>query len=203
MSSKKYTRLTLKERHLIEGYLEVKKSPSEIALLLKRSRSTITREINRGRYFERNIYVAEHAHRAALFKNKIKHYEPKLMSNKALFIYVFRGLLKGWSPDQIANRIKLDYPTRDDMRVSYETIYLFVYQRTEGRLQKRLIDLLPYSKPKRSSVSKRHIYLGTIRDRVTISERPAQVNNRSELGHWESDLVIGKGQTSAIGTSLP
>lgn len=200
MKEKTYTRLTLKDRYKIEALFDAGKSVSEIAKNLNRPTSTISRELQRGKYVDGKRYLADHAHTTAQFKNKVKRVYPKLMENHALRVYVFKGLLKGWSPDQISQRIKQVYPNDARMRISYEAIYVFIYRYTNGKLRNKLIDKLPYSKPIRTGKSKRHIYLGVIRNRTSIDQRSMHVEERKEVGHWESDLVIGKGQTSAIGT---
>lgn len=200
MKEKDYCRITLEERYKIEALLQVQTKVSQIAKILNRPVSTISREVKRGKYLGSNKYFADHADTTAKFRNKVKRVYPKLMENIPLRIYMYRGLLKGWSPDQIASRIKLEYPNNESMRISYESIYVYIYRYTQGKLKAKLIKLLAYSKPKRSGESKRYIYMGVIRDRVSIDERPAQIEERLEVGHWESDLVIGKGQTSAIGT---
>ena len=200
MKEKSYRRLTLNDRFKIEALLQVGKPISQIATVLNRPISTISREIKRGKYLNTNKYYADHANTTATFRNKVKRVYPKLMENVPLRIYVFRGLLKGWSPDQIAKRLKIEYPDSEHMRISYESIYVYIYRYTQGRLRAKLIKLLTYSKPKRTGVSKRYIYMGVIRDRVSIDQRPTHIEERQEIGHWESDLVIGKGQTSAIGT---
>lgn len=200
MKEKNYCRITLEERYKIEALLGVWKKVSEIAEILNRPVSTISREVRRGKYLGSNKYFADHADTTARFRNKVKRVYPKLMENVPLRVYMYRGLLKGWSPDQIARRLKLEYPNNESMRISYESIYVYIYRYTQGRLRAKLIKLLPYSKPKRIGISKRYIYMGVIRDRVSIDQRPAHIEERDEIGHWESDLVIGKGQTSAIGT---
>ena len=200
MKEKNYRRITLEERYKIEALLQFSKSVSEIANALNRPRSTISREIKRGVYVDGKRYFAEHANTTAKFKNKVKRVYPKLMQCIPLRLYMYRGLLKGWSPEQISMRIKIEYPNNENMRISYEAIYIYIYRYTKGKLRIKLINRLPYSKPKRTSKSKRHIYMGTIIDRISIDERPLHIEERKEIGHWESDLIIGKGQTSAIGT---
>ena len=200
MKAKSYRRITLKERYKIEFLLQISTSISEIAEHLERPVCTISREIKRGMYVDGKRYLADHAHITAKIKNKVKHVYPKLMENIPLRIYMYRGLLKGWSPEQIASRIKLDYPKEEHMWISYESIYKYIYHYTKGKFKLKLVKLLPYSKPKRTGKSKRYIYMGTILDRVSIDERPAHIEERKEVGHWESDLVIGLGQSSAIGT---
>ena len=106
----------------------------------------------------------------------------------------------GWSPEQISYRIREEYPTRTDMRISYESIYKYIYYEAKGTERQRLISYLPYKKKRRYGGSKRTVYLGVIIDRVSIDERPETIENRNEIGHWEGDLIVGKGQKSAIGT---
>lgn len=200
MKARKYKRISLEERYKIESFLQVGKKISEIAKLLERPVSTISREIKRGMYFDSNNYYADHANKIAVLKNKVKRIESKLLSNSRLLFYVYRGLLTEWTPEQISYRIRLDYSKELSMRISYESIYKYIYQQPKCNKRKRLINLLTYSKSKRTGQSKRYIYVGTIQDRLSIDERPQEVNERKEVGHWESDLIIGKGQKSAIGT---
>ncbi len=202
MNEKSYQRITLEERYKIEALLQVGKSKTEIAIALNRPKSTIGREIVRGKYLGSNKYYADHANTTAKFKNKVKRVYPKLMENVPLRVNVYRGLVKGWSPDQISNRLKIDYPDDEEMRISYESIYTYIYRYTQGKLRTKLIKLLTYSKPKRTGVSKRYIYMGVIRNRVSIDDRPAHIEERLEVGHWESDLVVGKEKTNAIGTMV-
>lgn len=200
MDLKNYRRITLEERYKIDAYVALKKGPSEIGRLLNRPRSTISREIKRGKSHPGGYYQAMQAHMHAEIYNKVKRVDSKLRSNSTLRYYVYRGLLKCQSPEQISNRIKSDYPTNTRMRICYESIYKHIYHETTGKLQKKLIGLLPYHKPIRKGGNKRHIYMGKIPGRVTINERPEVISNREQVGHWEGDLVVGKGQTSAIGT---
>ena len=200
MSTKTYTRLGLKERTQIESYLAIGKTITEISMILNRPKSTISREIKRGLAHPGDRYLAEQSHMHSEIYKRIRRIGSKLRENKKLRFYVFRKLLNGWSPEQIANRIKIDYPSNTSMRISYESIYKFIYNEAQGKIRQRLIALLAYKRPKRTSGSKRKIYMGNIIDRVSIDERPESVENRKEEGHWEGDLIIGKGQTSAVGT---
>jgi IS30 family transposase len=200
MKKKKYTRLSEKERIQIESYLLVHKTVTEIAELLNRPKSTISREIKRTKSLPGKWYSADQAHWHAIFRNRIKRIDSKLSENIKLRLYVIKRLNRGWSPEQIANRIKIDHALDPNMRISYESIYKYIYFETTGDLKKHLIKCLPYSKPKRQAGAKRSIYMGKIPGRITIDQRPEEITLRKEEGHWEGDLVIGKGQTSAIGT---
>lgn len=200
MKEKKHCRLNLQERVVIETLLEENKSKSFIAKKLKRSRSTITREINKwvGNPGER--YKAELADWMAKDDYLNKRNLDKISTYKRLRIYVYRGLLDGWSPEQISGRIKKDYPNDPILTISHEAIYRYIYLHRQAKLNRKLIALLPYHKSQRrraNSYSKRKI---KINDQISIDDRPKHVENRIEIGHWEGDLIIGKGQKSAIGT---
>ena len=200
MDTKKYRRLTLAERVKIQTYLEEGKSRSFIAKKLSRSRSTIGREINKWVAEKGEKYDAALADWYAKEDYLNKRNRDKINSNPKLKLYVYKGLLNGWSPDQISGRIKQQYPNDMGMRISYEAIYCHIYAHRQARLNQKLIKLLPYQKSQRrrpSTKSKRGI---KIKDAISIEQRPKHVENRREIGHWEGDLVIGKGQKSAIGT---
>lgn len=200
MKEKKYSRLTYEERVKIEALLKAKMSISKIAKELGRDRSSIYREIKRGEREHQWGYQAQDAEFRARLYLRTRRIESKFSQNSLLRYYVFKRLILGWSPEQIANRLQIDHPKNEQMRISHESIYKYIYLETQGKMQKRLIKLLPYNKPKRSGHSKREIYLGNIIGRVSIKERPESVEDRKEPGHWEGDLIVGKGQKSVIGT---
>jgi IS30 family transposase len=200
MEKKTNKRLSLQERTVIETLLDEKRSKTYIADRLNRSRSAITREINKwvGEPWQR--YSAELAHWNAQEDYLNKRNLDKIGTHSMLRFYVYKGLLNGWSPEQVAGRIKLDYPEDNVMSISHEAIYMHIYSHPQARLNRKLIALLPYQKSRRrraSTTKKRRV---RIPDQVSIDLRPKQVDERMEVGHWEGDLVIGAGQKSAIGT---
>jgi IS30 family transposase len=111
------------------------------------------------------------------------------------------GLQKRWSPEQIALRLRIDYPHDPEMWVSHETIYQSLYVQARGALRKDLTICLRTGRARRlpRAVAGRE-RRGRIRDMVNISDRPAEVEDRAVPGHWEGDLIIGKDGRSAIGT---
>lgn len=200
MKEKTYTRLSFKERTQIESYLILMKSVTEISLLLNRPKSTISREIARGLAHPGSRYNAEQSHWHSIFQKRTRRVDSKISLNTRLRFYIIRRLKLGWSPEQIANRVRYDCPEDERMRISHESIYKYIYCETNGRLQKRLIALLAYNKPKRIGGSNTKIYMGTIIGRTSIDERPKSIEDRTEEGHWEGDLIVGKDQKSVIGT---
>ena len=200
MESKKYKRLSFQERVIIETLLGENKSKSFIAEKLNRSRSTITREINKWVQNPGEKYNAELAQWNAEDDYLNKRNLDKIGTYGRLKFYVYKSLLTGWSPEQIAGRIKLDYPNDPVMSISHEAIYMHIYSHRQASLNRKLISLLPYHNTRRRRLKgsqKRRI---RILDQVSIDERPKHVETRQEIGHWEGDLMIGVRQSSAIGT---
>ena len=196
MKVKKYERLSLKERVVIETLLQENKTKSYIAKKLKRSRSTITREVKK---WGEN-YSAILANWNAKDDYLNKRNKDKINSYNRLKIFVYRGLLSGWSPEQISGRIKLKYPNDVIMSISYEAIYTHIYAHRQAGLNRKLIALLPYKKSQRRRANANSKRGTKIKDQTSIDDRPKHIETREEIGHWEGDLVIGKGQKSAIGT---
>ena len=200
MLRKKNTRLTLKERVQIETLLNENKTQAHIAKTLKRSPSTISREINKWILSKTDKYNADLAHWNAKDDYLNKRNTDKISTYKSLRIYVFRGLLSGWTPEQIAGRLKQEYPNDPIMSISHESIYRFIYLAPQARLNKKLIKLLVRHKSRRRKPKKRRGTGSKILNQVSIDNRPKHINLRQEIGHWEGDLVIGKNHKSAIGT---
>ncbi len=105
-----------------------------------------------------------------------------------------------WSPEQIANRLKLDFPDDESMRISHEAIYQALYVESRGALKRELVSCLRTGRalrvPRGRAKQKAWAHVTA---EVVISERPAEVEDRAVPGHWEGDLMIGL-ERSAIGT---
>ncbi|WP_121667033.1 IS30 family transposase [Mesonia aquimarina] len=200
MKTKKYKRLTFKERVIIQTLIDESKSKAFIAKKLKRSRSTITREINKWVVDPDDKYDATLANWLAKDDYLNKRNLDKISTYKRLKFFVYKGLLKGWSPDQISGRLRDKYPNDPVMSISYEAIYMHIYRHRQASLNKKLIKLLPYQKSQRRRANVKTKRGTKIKDIINIKERPKHIENRQEIGYWEGDLVIGKGQKSAIGT---
>lgn len=196
-----YTRLSAEEREEISRGLSQNLTYRQIAKGLGREASTVSREIARLRYSPAS-YRATFAQEVAARKRKHPKAH-KLQTNERLRLYVEDKLLNDrWSPQQIASRIKLEYPNDMTMRVSHETIYTYVFCLARGGLKKELKAALrqhKYSRGRRPPRGTSHKD-SNIPDLVSIEERPKEVEDRIIPGHWEGDLIIGKGNHSALGT---
>ncbi len=111
-----------------------------------------------------------------------------------------RRWAKSWSPEQISNRLRLDFPDDESMRISHEAIYQSLYVQGRGALRRELTACLRTGRAlrvPRARVRGRGKHFVT--DQVLISERPAEAEDRAVPGHWEGDLILGL-ESSAIGT---
>jgi IS30 family transposase len=196
-----YTRLSAEEREEISRALSQGQGYGQIGMSLGRSTSTISRELSRLRY-RPSSYRATFAQEVAVRKRKHPKAH-KLQKNERLRLYVEDKLLnEHWSPQQIAARIKLEYPNDITMRVSHETIYTYVFCLARGSLKKELKAALrqhKYSRGRRPPRGENHKD-SNIPDLVSIEERPKDVEDRIIPGHWEGDLIMGIGHHSALGT---
>jgi len=182
--------LTLAEREEISRGIAAGLSLRAIASQLDRAPSTVSREVNRNG--GRRCYRANKADEAA-WERAQRAKTCKLAQNAALARIVAEKLMKRWSPWQIAGWLKRTYPGDESFQVSHETIYKTLYIQARGALKKELIKYLRRSRAMRRSRS--HTQKGPEKGRivgaVSISERPAEVEDRAVPGHWEGDLLCG------------
>jgi len=190
--------LTLAEREEISRGIVSDLSLRTIARQLGRSPSTVSREINRNSGLK--CYRASHAEQAA-WDRAHRPKSCKLATHPALRQIVARKLRCNWSPEQIAGWLKRENPTNEHHTVSHETIYRSLYVQARGVLKK---ELQLYLRTHRAIRRSQHASLkrdgkGSIKNMVSISERPASVEDRAVPGHWEGDL-IGGSKNSYIAT---
>jgi IS30 family transposase len=111
-----------------------------------------------------------------------------------------RRWVAGWSPEQIARRLRVDFPDDQSMRISHEAIYQALYVQGRGALKRELVACLRTGRALRVPRARaRQKTWGHVTPEVMISERPAEADDRAVPGHWEGDLLIGL-ERSAIGT---
>ena len=179
-----YKHLSREERYQIYSLLKAKQSISQIARLLGRHRSTISRELNRGRGGKG--YRAEQAcHKAS---ERAQHSRNARRIAACVWADVDNYLQLQWSPEQIAGKLP----------ISHESIYLHVYadKACGGQLHQHLRSQKPRRKRHLSGQDRR----GHIPNRRPISQRPSHIDKRQQVGHWEGDTVIGAAHKQAIVT---
>ena len=199
-----YRRLSAQERETIGLMLAADESISDIARAMGRDKSTISREQQRhanrdGTY--RPLTAQKRAEQTA----RTAHARTRKLSRPGqLRDYVEQGLQQRWSPQEIAYRLPQDHPDDPLMRVSAETIYQSLFVQARGSLKRELTTCLrtqrrrrqPRAHQRANAESGRGRLVGTI----SISERPAEAEDRAVPGHWEGDLIVGANNGSAIGT---
>jgi IS30 family transposase len=182
--------LTLSEREEISRAVAAGRSFRSIASELDRAPSTISREIrlNGGR----RRYRANKADQAA-WDRAHRPKTCKLAENRALARLIAKKLQLQWSPRQIAGWLKRTFADDESFQVSHETIYKTLFIQARGALKRELLQHLRRSRGMRRSRhhTQKTSNHGRITGTVSISERPAEVEDRAVPGHWEGDLVFG------------
>jgi IS30 family transposase len=194
--------LSYRERCRVEALHAAGHSQAEIARRLGRHRSTIGRELRRNgtRRERRGGYSAGNAQSKADERAR-RPKAAKLATNLSLRREVQDRLERRDSPEQIAHRLRQDFPDDPEMWVSHETIYQSLYVQSRGGLKRELTKHLrtgrTLRKPHRQPDQRRERFAGM----VMISDRPAEVEDRAVPGHWEGDLILGSTASgSAVGT---
>ena len=184
--------LTRGEREEISRGLAAGRAYAAIARHLHRATSTITREVHR--HGGRQRYRSTRADRRAWARAR----RPKpcrLATQPRLRRLVATQLAADWSPQQIAAWLRRRYPDNPAMRVSHETIYLSLFVQARGGLKRGLVRHLRRRQSLRHPRGRRRWSVEHIPDLVSIRERPASVEDRAIPGHWEGDLLSGKGHS--------
>lgn len=185
-----YKHLSFEERHYIEVELKKGESAQDIADSLGRSKTTITREI------KRNMGQRGYRHKQAQNKTAARHQEkPKSIKLTEDIRQIIIGYIKAdWSPEQVAGRLHKD----GIVKLHHETIYQLILtdKANGGGLY---LHLRHQAKRYRKRYGSAHNRTG-IPNRTDIDERPDEANNRSRIGDWEADTIIGKNHKGAIVT---
>jgi len=189
------SRLSLDERVEIQLGLEQHRSLRAIAGGLGRAPSTVCREV--GSNGGRGGYRAVAAHRRA--RGAARRPKPPKLASPRLAAEVESRLSQLWSPEEIAAKLRAEFPDRPEMRVSHETIYKSLYVQGRGELRRELHRCLRTGRAQRRHQG-RAGGRGRIPGMVMISERPPEAADRAVPGHWEGDLIMGANNGSAIGT---
>ena len=231
---KGHKKLTSTERTLLSQWKGQGLSNNDCAKRLGRHASTIGRELRRNRvkvgteHWKNWEYEYEplHAQQVAEERKENAWDEKEPLKNKKIYAFVLNHLRKGWSPEQIAGRLREVHPDNPSLHICHETIYAFIYKKKsektkQGLRQQRVLNerlpkpndvitvtdqsqpLWEYLRRKQKRRRKqrgRKSQRVRIPDRVSIHDRPRAIEKRKEFGHWEGDSVVGKGHTSGLHT---
>jgi transposase, IS30 family len=191
---KQYKHLTLSERDMITTLLAENTSLREIARILGRDVSTISRELNRNASPEYRLYLSHRAQGRATSRRSTASRRPRLKQPE-IRSYVLAQLTEGWSPEQIAGRLPLDHP---GLSISPEAIYQYIYQapaQERGELIRCLRRGHRRRKPRGQGRRERKT---KIPGRIPIELRPASVEGRRVFGHWEGDSLLSRNSLVAL-----
>ena len=194
-----YTELSIEERAAIQVGQYKSLSQREIARMLGRSPSTISREIRRNELI--SGYSAHEAQASTRKRRVPCRPIKKLVTGNERFQLVIHLLRERFSPDQTAGKLRLMKINFEEAYVCRETIYNAIYAALPvGELRKELIQCLRQGKstrrPRSGGVDRR----GQIPEMVSIHVRPPEMEDRLMPGHWEGDLIKGKDNGSSVGT---
>lgn len=197
MRTNGYTHMSIEERETLSLGLAQGYSLRTMATVLGRAPSTVSRE--HARNARGHPYRACPAQRLAVTRARQPRRSRKLL-DPWLWQYVQTHLARGFSPEQIAGRLRRAYP--DDMRkrLSTETIYVALYVLPRGTLRTELLAALRQARKARRPRSRGTDRRGQLLHMTAIADRPAEVASRTVPGHWEGDLLKGARNGSAVGT---
>jgi transposase, IS30 family len=190
-------RLSVDERMTIMRGRDAGLSDAEIGEQINRDRSVVYREVRRNKNADGDYHALMAHGRAADRARRPKGYKLK---DNPLCALIEAWMDDGWSPKLIAQMLARDHPDDRQARVSHETIYQSLYVQTRGSLRADLHKCLSTKRAARKPRGRyvgRGVYNG---EEFTISDRPAEAEDRAVPGYWEGDLILGVGGASAIGT---
>jgi len=190
-NQKTYKHLSLDERETIALDLAAKKPMETIAKNLLRHPSTIYREIKRN---SADKYDCQYRANRVQLKNNIRKknaHKRVRLKNDFIITYVETQLKNDLSPEQIAGRLSIDFP---GYKTNHESIYLYIYN--EAPKFKEFLRKKHKKRQKRGSILKRRGII--IKNKVMISERPLEINDRTEIGHWEADAIVSRKSKAAL-----
>lgn len=191
--------LSQEERIQIADRLRLGDSIRAIARLLGRDPGTVGREVGRNRNPESGGYEPVRAQQKAA--DRLKRPKPrKAAEGTRLWDEIAAGLRRHWSPEQIANRLRLDFPDNGDMHASVETIYQAIHLQAGGELKQEPKRAMRQGRTARRPQGGQGRKPRFREPMAMISERPPETEDRAVPGHWEGDLITGSRNKSAIGT---
>lgn len=199
MKKKKYNHLNRQDRHVFYAYLRENLSFRKIEERMERKASGLCREIKEhSKDGTREGYEPDFAHLKSQFR-KWDANRRKPLKSREVMEYVLEKLKAEWSPEQIAETIRLDFPHDSEMRISHETVYQFINS-DEGKELGLVTSLRRAKFRKKRKKSDRPIdpKKQAIPGRISIHERPGIVSKRCRFGDWESDLMEGNRSSKIV-----
>lgn len=198
MPKRSYTHLSAEERETLSVGLAQGQSLRRLARLLGRAPSTLSREYARNTTRGHAYHVCTAQPQAV--SRACQPRRPRKLLDPWLWQHVQTHLARGCSPEQIAGRLRREYPTDMGKQLSAETIYAALYVLPRGHLRTELWATLRQARKARRPRSRGTDRRGQLLNMTPIADRPAEVASRIVPGHWEGDLIKGARNGSAVGT---
>jgi len=186
-----YKQLSANERDILAVLKSRGKSLREIAAVLERSPSTLSRELKRNAPPVYTGYYLSHKAQERVEKRKHESHRRQRLKSDLIRHYVEKRLRLGWSPELIAGRLPNDHPGQS---ISHEAIYQWVYQDATPLI---LSLVRAHRKRKHRGYSRKH-KKSHIPERISIKERPEAVLKRLHIGHWETDTISCRQSFQAV-----
>lgn len=191
---KQYKQLTSDERDLIAVHYANGFNISDLAKILNRNKSTISRELTRNSSKSSKIYLSNQAHKRAKKRKKQAAMKDELKCHK-IRNFVANKLKEGWSPEIIAGTLASD---PSNVKISHEAIYQYIYKQRPDLVQ----HLTRSHKRRFKRAPKTNMKNNRIPNRIFIDQRPKEINDRSQFGHWESDTAVSRQSKVALVISI-
>lgn len=199
INTRKDKHLTQKDRDFIAILIAEGKSQKYISEILGKDKSTISRELKRNRSSESQKYIPSEANQKYQIR-KSKALKGNRIRDIFTQDFITKHLKLGWSPEQIAGRLNLEHPTH---YFCTETIYAWIYVPETIKEYGDLSVWLTLRQPKRRKKGKgRKQKKSNIPNRLSITDRPIEVAERKEIGHWETDSIVSRESTAALNTMI-
>lgn len=198
MNTKTYTHLSFEERETLSLGLAHGQSLHQMATALGRSTSTLSRARTRNATRQSPYRACTAQPQATVRRRQARR--PRKLQDPWRWRSVQTHLVQGHSPEQIAGRLRREYPDDMQKRLSAETIYVGLYVLPRGILRSELLAALRQARKTRRPRSRGTDRRGQIPHMTLLAERPAEVATRTVPGHWEGDLLKGARNGSAVGT---
>ena len=198
MHKQKYKHLSSEERDKIAILRAKGFKTSEIARIIERDKSTISRELLRNKSPVYSCYLPHKADRRAK-ERKCKSGQRPRLKNREIMAYVVRKLKLGWSPELISGRWSKEHPSAS---ISHEAIYQFIYNKKQRKEEDLTVYLPRFHRKRLSRGHSRKHRKSHIPERISIEKRPRYIERRRQPGHWESDTIVSRQSLAAVAVLL-
>lgn len=198
MHKQKYKHLSSEERDKIAILRAKGFKTSEIARIIERDKSTISRELLRNKSPVYDCYLPHKADRRAK-ERKCKSGQRPRLKNREIMVYVVRKLKLGWSPELISGRWSKEHPSAS---ISHEAIYQFIYNKKQRKEEDLTVYLPRFHRKRLSRGHSRKHRKSHIPERISIEKRPRYIERRRQPGHWESDTIVSRQSLAAVAVLL-